>query len=195
MVAFSALPPQAQQGHRERLAVRVMAILNAFWTDERTPDVVRTVEIEGWLDVLQVLSEAELRQAWANYQATGIRTERGALRRPDPGILCDMAMRARAAAGAAPPRQIAPPEPERPMPTYNEKLEALRLCERLGFTPRRMEVLAKAPMATSMKEAERITGTSHTSSLTANQVAALSISDTDEAVRRFRAAGAAGAAG
>lgn len=45
---------------------------------------------------------------------------------------------------------------ERPPPTEDEKAAAAALCARLGFTPRRMEVLQAAPLARSMEEAEKM---------------------------------------
>ena len=73
-----------------------MAILNGWWVDDRTPDAVRTLEIEGWLDVLQDLSEAEVRDAWGSYQRNGARTASGRLVKPDAGALWHVAMDARA---------------------------------------------------------------------------------------------------
>lgn len=133
-VAFSSLRPEAQLDHRARLALRVMAILGEFWTDDSTPDAVRAIQIEGWLDVVQELSEAELRQAWANYQRTGPRTERHKLQKPDAGALRDMAMRARAATVHA--KTKPPPEPERvisPEEMAQRREFAQGVMERLGF--------------------------------------------------------------
>jgi len=96
-VAFSTLPPEAQREHRSRIGARVMAILNQFWTDQNTPDAVRVLEIEGWLDVLAPLAEDEVRNAWREYQITGPRPASG-LRRPDAGALYLIAMNARMAA-------------------------------------------------------------------------------------------------
>ena len=129
-------------------------MLSQFWVDEGAPDAVRAIQIEGWLDVLQDLGEDEVRQAWANYQRTGPRTARGLLCRPDPGALRDMAMRARDYAARS-RRVLAPVKRDPPMfRSEDEKARADEILARAGFTPRRMEVLAKAPLARTVAEAE-----------------------------------------
>ena len=72
---------------RERIGVRVEAILSQFWRDDSTPDAVQLLELETWMDVLEPLTEDEIRRAWVEYQRTGPRTAKGALRRPDAGAL------------------------------------------------------------------------------------------------------------
>jgi hypothetical protein len=47
------------------------------------------------MDVLQGCSEAEMRDAWSDYQRYGPRTQAGKLCRPDPGALYLTIMRAR----------------------------------------------------------------------------------------------------
>ena len=84
-----------------------MAILNGWWVDDRTPDAVRTLEIEGWLDVLQDLSEAEVRDAWGSYQRNGARTASGRL-----GVAAD-AVGAADLPGRAVPRDRAAHGPRR----------------------------------------------------------------------------------
>lgn len=88
----SVLPPVAQ---RERIGVRIEAILSQFWRDDATPDAVQVLEIEGWMDVLQSLSEAEIRAAWAEYQKNGPRTKTGRLYKPDAGALFSIAAASR----------------------------------------------------------------------------------------------------
>lgn len=82
-----ALSPQQQQEHRAKIGVRVEAILGQFWRADDTPDAVRAVEIEGWMDVLENSSHTEIRTAWAKYQKTGPRTASGKLYKPDAGAL------------------------------------------------------------------------------------------------------------
>lgn len=112
-----------------------MAILSAFWQDESAPDAIRAIQIEGWLDVLQELSEQELRDSWADYQRTGPRNAARTLKRPDPGALRDIAMRARDVAAIGRPKP--PPEPER---VISEEDKARRrefaqsLIERMGYS-------------------------------------------------------------
>lgn len=111
-----------------------MAILSEFWQDDATPDAVRAIQIEGWLDVVQELAESELRQAWANYQRTGHRSDRGRLNKPDAGALRDMAMRARAVAIYDKPTPQ--PEPERvisPDEMEHRRAFAQDVMQRAGF--------------------------------------------------------------
>ena len=91
--ASSAPQPEEQ---RERIGVRVGSILGQFWRDEDTPEAMQVLELEGWMDVLEPLTEDEIRRAWVEYQRTGPRTARGALRRPDAGALYRIAMTWRA---------------------------------------------------------------------------------------------------
>ena len=77
----SSLPQREAQ--RTRTGVRIMAILGQFWRDDATPDAVQAIELEGWMDVLEPLTEREIRDAWAVYQRTGPRSRNGALRKPD----------------------------------------------------------------------------------------------------------------
>lgn len=72
---------------RERIGVRVEAILSQFWRDDSTPEAVQILELETWMDVLEPLTEDEIRRAWVEYQRTGPRSARGALRRPDAGAI------------------------------------------------------------------------------------------------------------
>lgn len=60
--------------------------------------MVRALELEGWLDVLESLSDAEIRMAWAEYQKTGPRSAAGKLLKPDAGALFRIANDARRAA-------------------------------------------------------------------------------------------------
>jgi hypothetical protein len=178
-VAFSELPLQAQRDHRIKLGVRVMAIMNQFWVDEKTPDVIRVVEIEGWLDVLQVLSETEVRAAWATYQQTGPRTDTRVLKRPDPGALLDLAMHSRMIANAMKkPKEALVVEPERPPPTEAQKLAAARAVASFA-SERRMVAIRAAPMATTFDEAE---------AMVANRSPAFRVQPTPEALEAARAA-------
>ena len=64
--------PSAMSDARARkagIAIRVTAILSQFWTED-SPDELRAVELEGWIDVLGGVSADELRAAWADYQNT-----------------------------------------------------------------------------------------------------------------------------
>lgn len=129
-----------------------MAILNSFWVSDRTPDAVQAIEIEGWLDVLEGLTEDEVRTAWSNYQKSGPRTDRNVLKRPDPGALYDMAMRHREFLARQAPRQAPPPEPEREI-SAEEKARVDAVVK--GFANERtLQNLRKAPLATSTYEAE-----------------------------------------
>ena len=56
---------------------------------------MQTLDIEGWMDVLQPLTDDELRGAWAEYQRSGPRTAKGSLMKPDAGALYRIAMRER----------------------------------------------------------------------------------------------------
>lgn len=79
------------------MAVRVDAILGQFWRDDATPKPVQVLEIETWLDVLEPLTEAEIRFAWAEYQRSGPRTGKGRLTKPDAGAIWRIASAVRRA--------------------------------------------------------------------------------------------------
>lgn len=84
---YNALSPQQQKDHRAKIGVRAEAILSQFWRDDDTPDAVRALEVEGWMDVLENCSHSEIREAWTAYQKTGPRTQAGKLYKPDAGAL------------------------------------------------------------------------------------------------------------
>jgi hypothetical protein len=84
---FNALSPQQQQAHRTKIGVRAEAILSQFWREDKTPDAIRALEIEGWMDVLENCSHSDIRDAWRDYQKRGPRTQSGRLYKPDAGAL------------------------------------------------------------------------------------------------------------
>lgn len=132
----SSLPPPAGQRetHRARMAVRVLTLLRQFFQADVEP-AERAVEVEGWLDVVDGLTEAEFRDAWAEYQRTGPRSERGALLRPDAGAIYGIAMKARAATLAVKRAALAPPtEPPRERVSADA---AAAILAQAGFRPRR----------------------------------------------------------
>lgn len=91
----SERPPEEQlRRHRERVGVRAQTILSAFWRDDLTV-IEQTLQIEGWIDVLEDLTEEEIRKAWASYQRSGPRSVKGQLIKPDAGAIYRLAMKAR----------------------------------------------------------------------------------------------------
>ncbi len=86
------------------------------------------MEIEGWQDVLEVLSEVEFRKAWAEYQRSGPRTKTGKLYKPDAGALYGIAMDAR-------PRVTVVPDPVADEPERIPASAEFRQAEmdRIGF--------------------------------------------------------------
>ena len=126
-IGFSALSQQQQEEHRAKIGVRVEAILGNFWRDDETPDAVRAVEIEGWMDVLQGFTEYEIRMAWATYQVEANRTASGRMVRPDAGALARIITRHR------PKPKLAPaPEPVRTEPRVTKEQTA-RILKEAGF--------------------------------------------------------------
>lgn len=116
---FAALSPLQQKEHRAKIGVRVEAILGQFWRDDNAPDAIRALELEGWMDVLEPCSHSELREAWAVYQRTGPRTEKGRLLKPDAGALYRIVMRRR-------PKPPAPrPAPAPPKRMTGEEAKAV----------------------------------------------------------------------
>lgn len=94
MTGYAALSPQQKEQHRIRLGLRLRAILTQFWQEDVSAPV-RAMELEGWVDVLEDLTEDEVRNAWAAYQRSGPRSEKGALYRPDAGAIRKLADEAR----------------------------------------------------------------------------------------------------
>ncbi|WP_263721532.1 hypothetical protein [Defluviimonas sp. WL0075] len=94
------------------------------------------IDLECWLDVLEVYSDEEIRRAWAEYQRSGPRSARGVLYKPDPGALYQIIERNRAPAREAEYRKMmesikteeAQAEAERraSLPTYERAKEILR---------------------------------------------------------------------
>lgn len=123
---FNALSPQQQLEHRTKIGVRVEAILGQFWRDDDTPDAVRAVEIEGWMDVLENCSHSEIRAAWTDYQKSGPRTATGKLYKPDAGALYSRVIQARPRPAPAP---MPEPEPREPI----SKERAKEILEEAGF--------------------------------------------------------------
>lgn len=72
------------------IAIRITALLGQFWTED-SPDEIRALEIEGWLDTLRsaagTIAEREWRDAWAEYQQSGPRSGGGRLLKPDAGAI------------------------------------------------------------------------------------------------------------
>jgi hypothetical protein len=128
---FFALNHEQQIAHRTKIGLRVEAILSQFWREDTTPEAIRALEIEGWIDVLENCSHAEIRQAWATYQRSGPRTANGRLCKPDAGALYKLVQDAR------PRPQIVrtAPEPiwERPRMTAEHAAEIMR---EVGWRPR-----------------------------------------------------------
>jgi len=113
---------QQSKARRIELAVRIEAILGHFWRDD-TPDAVRVIELEGWLDVLGTCTVKELRTAWARYQRDGPRSDRGSLHRPDAGALWRLVLAGRPRRAPTPPVVEVPREivtPERAIQIMNE---------------------------------------------------------------------------
>lgn len=123
---FNALSPQQQEAHRVKIGVRAEAILGQFWRDDATPDAVRALEIEGWMDVLENCSHSEIRKAWATYQRTGPRTASGKLYKPDAGALWKIVQSMR----PKPKPVETKPEPQRERVTAEAAQEIL---SRAGF--------------------------------------------------------------
>jgi len=125
---FNALSPQQQKVHRAKIGARAEAILSQFWRDDETPDAVRALEIEGWIDVLESCSHSELRAAWAKYQRTGPRTQAGKLYKPDAGAIWHLVV------GSRPKPQIVAPPPARAEPKQRISADRARqICEETGF--------------------------------------------------------------
>jgi hypothetical protein len=80
--------------------------LGQFWRDEAIPDGLQVLELEGWVDVLEPLTEAEVRAAWAAYQVGGPRTAGGKLYRPDPGAIVLIAVALRRGLDPADPALV-----------------------------------------------------------------------------------------
>ena len=78
-------PSEARRNRRQRIYIRVKAILDQFWVSEDTEEVVRALQLEGWIDVLEPCSEEDIKVAWIDYQREGPRTARGVLIKPDAG--------------------------------------------------------------------------------------------------------------
>ncbi len=127
---FSGLSPQQQEAHRAKIGVRAQAILDQFWRDNETPDAVRAVEIEGWMDVLENCSHGEIRMAWATYQKEGPRSQAGRLSKPDAGALYRIIHRHRPT-----PKPVQVPEPVRDAPRVTKE-QAAKILEEAGFRPK-----------------------------------------------------------
>ncbi|AHD02937.1 hypothetical protein [Leisingera methylohalidivorans] len=129
---FNALSPQQQQEHRAKIGVRAQAILGQFWQHADTPDAVKAIELEGWMDVLENCSHSEIRAAWRDYQTDPKnRTASGRLAKPDAGAIRAVILRKRPKPKVVPNQSAEPEEPR----VSAERAEAI--MREIGFTPRR----------------------------------------------------------
>lgn len=97
-------PPLDQ---RSGIAIRAQSILNQFWRED-IPAAERALELEGWCDVLEDCTQAEIRRAWDLYQKTGPRSQKGTLIKPDAGALHRIVMASR------PRQETKNPDPDAP---------------------------------------------------------------------------------
>ena len=134
-----------REARRERLGLRVIAILNQFWRDYDTPGAVQTLELEGWLDVLEPLSDTEIRAAWAEYQRSGPRTAKGTLCKPDAGAIYNIVMRSRARSQIITSRQ-GKEAPAAPVQSLSHD-QALRILREVNFEPKLTDEAKKAKQA------------------------------------------------
>ena len=129
MQGFNALSKQQQKAHRIEIGLRAKAILSVFWED-KAPDAVKAIEVEGWMDVLQNCSQSEIREAWADYQRDGDnRSARGRLVKPDAGALYRIILRKRPK-----PKLVETPEEPREPPCSFER--AAEIMQQVGFRPK-----------------------------------------------------------
>ena len=112
------------RARKAAIAIRVSAILSQFWTED-SPDELRAVELEGWLDVLDGVSTDELRAAWAEYQRNGPRSESRRLARPDAGAIYLIVTRARRDQRISNP----PPRVQLPAPPPEPRMSPERMAE------------------------------------------------------------------
>ena len=129
---FAALSAEQQRTHREKIGLRAEAILRQFWYDDGTPEAVRALEIEGWMDVLQNCSHSEIRRAWTEYQKSGPRTARGRLYKPDAGALYRAIILARPK-----PRIVCAAPREDPKRNRVTKEAADAILREAGYRPKR----------------------------------------------------------
>lgn len=118
--------------HRSEIGVRAEAMLSQFWRDEDTSEAVRALEIEGWMDVLEHVTQREVREAWAEYQRSGPRTKAGKLYRPDPGAIYQLILKKRRLSALERKAQ----EPERPEPKREPRMSAetaQKIVDEAGF--------------------------------------------------------------
>lgn len=108
-------------------------MLSQFWRDENTSETVAALEIEGWMDVLEYTTQREIREAWAEYQRTGPRTQAGKLLRPDAGAIYNLILKKRRAERG--PQAVAAPAENRGPRVSPE--DAQRIVEQAGFSPKR----------------------------------------------------------
>lgn len=130
VTGFAALSAPQQMEHRAKIGVRAQAILGQFWNDASTPEAVQSLEIEGWMDVLENCSHSEVRQAWATYQKTGPRSQAGRLSKPDAGALYRIILNAR------PKPKLVQPEPEAKDPPCSPEAAA-EILAAAGYAPKR----------------------------------------------------------
>lgn len=124
------MSPQQQEAHRVKIGVRASAILGQFWRNHETPEVEQVMEIEGWQDVLENCSHSEIRQAWAEWQKTGPRTEARRLVKPDAGALYGIILKNRPK-----PKLVPRPVVERDPPCSKEA--AKEIMKSAGYSPRK----------------------------------------------------------
>ena len=123
---YHSLSPEQKKSHRAKVALRVEAILSQFWRDD-VHDAVRSIELEGYVDVLETCKHSEIRAAWAEYQRSGPRSRNGRLLRPDAGALYKIIVNRR----PPPPKPAPEPVPKRKTISPEKRREIL---EGAGFS-------------------------------------------------------------
>jgi hypothetical protein len=92
---FRPISSSLLEAQRIEIAIRAEVILSQFWRDDGSHDGMRAIELEGWVDVLEGCTAAEIRAAWTSYQRSGPRTASGRLAKPDAGALWRIVMASR----------------------------------------------------------------------------------------------------
>jgi len=122
-----------------------MVLLSHYFRPEDDEAVMRA-QAGDWIDILKGFPQYAIEKACREYLVEEPR------RKPTPGAIVELCRKCmpRPVIGES-PETLALPKPER---TDADRYAAIAIMDKLGFTPKRMELVRKAPLARSIDEAE-----------------------------------------
>jgi hypothetical protein len=122
-----SISPQECAKHRAWIGVRVEALLDGYW-QSRPGDLVKAEILADWMDALQNFTPDEIRRACRDYLSGP-----DCQRKPKPGDIRALVIKARQAVVASLPKQ---PEPE---PNRSQRADPAKIADIVGSFVRQVQ--------------------------------------------------------